>query len=200
MDYIRENIEAVRERIALAAQRSGRRADEVTLIAVTKNFDISCEMCIRDRSVVEYIEKRIKAKTLFATHYHELTELEKRYEDVENFCVAVKKRGEEITFLRKIIRGGADESYGVEVAALAGIPKEVVTRARQILKNLEENDANRPQNVSGKRNVAEKELPPMEALAREALLEEIKMTEVLVLSPLEAQAKLNDLVNRARNL
>jgi DNA mismatch repair protein MutS len=151
-------------------------------------------------SVVEYIEKKIKAKTLFATHYHELTELEKRYDDVKNFCVAVKKRGEEITFLRKIIRGGADESYGVEVAALAGIPKEVVTRARQILKNLEENDANRPQNVSGKRNIAEKELPPMEALAREALLEEIKKTEVLVLSPLEAQAKLNEIVNRARNL
>ncbi len=151
-------------------------------------------------SVVEYIEKRIKAKTLFATHYHELTELEKRYEDVKNFCVAVKKRGEEITFLRKIIRGGADESYGVEVAALAGIPKEVVTRARQILKGLEENDANRPQNVSGRRNSAQKELPPMEALAREALWEEIKKTEVLVLSPLEAQAKLNDIVNRARNL
>ena len=90
-------------------------------------------------AVVEYIanKKKLGAKTLFATHYHELTELEGRLDGVKNYCIAVKKRGEEIIFLRKIILGGTDESYGIEVARLAGVNKEVIKRAQEIAAALE---------------------------------------------------------------
>ena len=92
------------------------------------------------RAVLEYAadKKRIGAKTLFATHYHELTELEGQIDGVKNYNIAVKKRGDDITFLRRIVRGGADGSYGIEVAKLAGVPKPVVERAKKVLKELEE--------------------------------------------------------------
>ncbi len=92
------------------------------------------------RAVVEYIAdpKKIGARTLFATHYHELTALEDLMEGVKNYNIAVKKRGEDITFLRKIIPGGADDSYGIAVAKLAGVPKPVLRRAKAILKDLED--------------------------------------------------------------
>ena len=91
-------------------------------------------------SVVEYIAKaeKIGARTLFATHYHELTDLEGKIEGVKNYCIAVKEKGEDVIFLRKIIRGGADESYGIYVAKLAGIPNVIVNRANQILNDLKE--------------------------------------------------------------
>ena len=91
-------------------------------------------------AVLEHIadRKKLGAKTLFATHYHELTDLENAYPNIRNYNVAVKKRGEDITFLRRIISGGADDSYGIEVAKLAGIPNSVVKRAREILNALEE--------------------------------------------------------------
>ncbi len=93
-------------------------------------------------AVVEHIAdgKKIGARTLFATHYHELTELETKIEGVKNYCIAVKEKGEDVIFLRKIVRGGADESYGVHVAKLAGIPNNVTTRANEILKTLKENN------------------------------------------------------------
>lgn len=91
------------------------------------------------RSVVEYTySKKIGAKTLFATHYHELTDMEDAFPGIVNYNIAAKKRGDSITFLRKIIRGGTDDSYGIEVAKLAGVPNEVVKRAREILKDIEE--------------------------------------------------------------
>jgi len=91
-------------------------------------------------SVVEYIsdKSKIGARTLFATHYHELTELETKLDGIKNYCIAVKEKGEDVIFLRKIIEGGADESYGVHVAKLAGIPATVTTRANAILKELKE--------------------------------------------------------------
>ena len=91
------------------------------------------------RAVLEFCadRKRLGAKTLFATHYHELTELEGTLAGVKNYNIAIKKRGEDLVFLRKIIPGGADRSYGIEVAKLAGIPDRVITRAREILKDLE---------------------------------------------------------------
>ena len=90
------------------------------------------------RAVVEYTHsKKIGAKTLFATHYHELTALEDDYEGVVNYNIAAKKRGESVIFLRKIVRGGTDDSYGIEVAKLAGVPNEVVKRAREILTDIE---------------------------------------------------------------
>lgn len=94
-------------------------------------------------SVVEHIvdKKLIGAKTLFATHYHELTELEGKLEGVQNYCIAVKEDGEDIVFLRKIVKGGADKSYGIQVAKLAGVPEQVLIRAREIADQLENKDA-----------------------------------------------------------
>lgn len=94
-------------------------------------------------SVVEHIvdKKLIGAKTLFATHYHELTELEGKLEGVQNYCIAVKEDGEDIVFLRKIVKGGADKSYGIQVAKLAGVPEQVLVRAREIADQLENKDA-----------------------------------------------------------
>ena len=81
--------------------------------------------------------KKIGCKTLFATHYHELLELEEKVEGIKNYHIAVKEKGEDIIFLRKILEGGTDESYGIHVAKLAGVPKNVVTRANKILRSLE---------------------------------------------------------------
>lgn len=106
-------------------------------------------------AVVEYISDKAKigARTLFATHYHELTELETKLDGVKNYCIAVKEKGEDVIFLRKIIEGGADESYGVHVAKLAGIPSSVTTRANEILKELKEtNFANKSKKETKKSN------------------------------------------------
>ena len=94
------------------------------------------------KAVVEYIinpQNNLGCKTLFATHYHELTEMENNFHGVINYNIAVKKRGDDITFLRKIVRGGADDSYGIQVAKLAGVPDWVIQRAKEILKELVEN-------------------------------------------------------------
>ena len=99
------------------------------------------------RSVLEYCadKKRLGAKTLFATHYHEITALEGVIPGVKNYSIAAKKKGDDILFLRKIVRGGADQSYGIEVAKLAGVPDKVISRARQILKELEAGGVQTPQ-------------------------------------------------------
>ena len=91
------------------------------------------------RAVLEYCadKKKLGAKTLFATHYHEITALEGAIPGVKNYNIAAKKKGDDILFLRKIVRGGADQSYGIEVAKLAGVPNKVISRARQILTELE---------------------------------------------------------------
>ena len=93
-------------------------------------------------AVVEYISnpKLLGAKTLFATHYHELTELEGKIDSVNNYCIAVKEQGDDIVFLRKIIKGGADKSYGVQVAKLAGVPETVIARAKEISRELSDHD------------------------------------------------------------
>ena len=93
-------------------------------------------------AVVEYISnsKLLGAKTLFATHYHELTELEGKISNVNNYCIAVKEKGDDIVFLRKIVKGGADKSYGIQVAKLAGVPDSVIERAKQIVEELSAND------------------------------------------------------------
>ena len=93
-------------------------------------------------AVIEHISNRkfLGAKTLFATHYHELTELEGKISNVTNYCVAVKEKGEDIVFLRKIVRGGADKSYGIQVARLAGLPEMVIDRAMELVNQLSDND------------------------------------------------------------
>ena len=93
-------------------------------------------------AVIEHISNRkiLGAKTLFATHYHELTELEGKMDNVNNYCIAVKEKGDDIVFLRKIVRGGADKSYGIQVAKLAGVPDMVIDRAKEIVQQLSDND------------------------------------------------------------
>ncbi|MBQ7680296.1 MAG: DNA mismatch repair protein MutS [Butyrivibrio sp.] len=93
-------------------------------------------------AVVEHIanHKHLGARTLFATHYHELTELEGKLDNVHNYCIAVKEKGDDIVFLRRIVKGGADKSYGIQVARLAGLPEMVIDRARQIAEELSDND------------------------------------------------------------
>ena len=93
-------------------------------------------------AVIEHISNRklLGAKTLFATHYHELTELEGKMNNVNNYCIAVKEKGDHIVFLRKIVKGGADKSYGIQVARLAGVPDLVIGRAKEIVEQLSDND------------------------------------------------------------
>ena len=99
-------------------------------------------------AVVEYLAEKVRAKTLFATHYHELTELENTIDGVKNYKVTVRELGGGVVFLRKIQRGGANRSFGIEVASLAGVPKEVTARAKGILKVLEKNDVAKKSAVS----------------------------------------------------
>lgn len=93
-------------------------------------------------AVVEYLSKHLNAKTLFATHYHELMQLEGLYEGVKNFCISIKEIGGQLVFMRKIMRGSATKSYGIEVASLAGLPKEIINRAKELIKELESNQVN----------------------------------------------------------
>ena len=109
-------------------------------------------------SIVEYIEKHIKCKTLFATHYHELTELENEFKEVKNYSIAVKDDGENIIFLRKIIDQAADKSYGIYVAKLAKLPDEVITRSSELLKDLEKNHIYNGYAINGIANNEDKDL------------------------------------------
>ena len=93
-------------------------------------------------AVVEYLSKKLKAKTLFATHYHELMQLEGLYDGVKNFCISIKEIGGKLVFLRKIMRGSATKSYGIEVASLAGIPDEIINRAKELMKEFESEKMN----------------------------------------------------------
>ncbi len=142
-------------------------------------------------SVIEFLAQKVKAKTLFSTHYHELTELESTLEGVKNYKVTVREMNGSIVFLRKIVRGGANRSFGIEVAALAGIPKEVTTRAKGILKALEKNDL-----VAGKRKISEMEVeeePKRELCEVEKILAD---TDLNTLSPMQALMLLNDLKDK----
>ncbi len=148
-------------------------------------------------AVAEYMhdKKKIGAKTLFATHYHELSELEGKLDGVKNYRIAVKKRGDDITFLRKIVRGGADESYGIEVAALAGVPNKVIKRAKEILSDI----------LSGevKTSIPQERLEPKDQMglfdiAASEILEELKMIDATTFTPIEALNKLYELTKKAK--
>ena len=155
------------------------------------------------RAVLEYTVKKktLGAKTLFATHYHELTAMEGLLDGVNNYSIAVKKRGDDITFLRRIVHGGADQSFGVEVAKLAGLPPSVIRRAKAILKELEANKI-------------EIEFKADDSVVDESediqynfrtnttndLLELIKTIDVNTLTPIEAMQTLYDLKKKAEEL
>ena len=141
-------------------------------------------------AVLEYLTEHIRAKTLFATHYHELTELEGKIDGVKNYKVTVRETGDGILFLRKIVRGGANKSFGIEVARLAGIPPAVTSRAKEILRKLEKNDIAR----DAARAVASDETAARQSEA-ERILSEIDMNN---LTPMQAFGVLSDLVEKVR--
>jgi DNA mismatch repair protein MutS len=151
-------------------------------------------------SVVEYVQskKRLGAKTLFATHYHELTDLEDKLDGVKNYRIAVKKRGDDITFLRKIVRGGADDSYGIEVAALAGVPKEVISRAKEILKDIDDGQIRR-ERFDSDTPETDSQLG-FEDMAAVEIVEKLKVMDVTTLTPIEALNTLYKLVNEAKGM
>lgn len=159
-------------------------------------------------AITEYIHEKIGAKTIFATHYHELTQLESRLEKAENFRIEVKENEKEIIFLREIVKGGADKSYGIEVARLAGLPKEILDRSKSVLKKLEERREIIEKKVGGEQlllfcNVnenSEDENNHEENLKGKELTKEQKIvmrvletTDVDKMTPLEALMKLNEL-------
>lgn len=145
------------------------------------------------RAVMEYIYSRIKAKTLFATHYHQLIAMEDELEGVKNYSVAVKERGNDIVFLRRIVPGGTDKSYGVHVARLAGLPKKVLERANEILAEYD----NGNENVPAVKNIESRQ-QPMDSLFTSSLSEQILKLDVMSMTPIEAMNALYKLQDEAR--
>ena len=146
------------------------------------------------RSVVEYTySKKIGAKTLFATHYHELTDMEDQFPGIVNYNIAAKKRGDSITFLRKIVRGGTDDSYGIEVAKLAGVPNEVVKRAREILKEIESGS-----HIAVGHNVTKKEddvdlFAGFTSSVNDDVADKLRSVDINTMTPIEAMNLLFEL-------
>lgn len=154
------------------------------------------------RAVLEFVCKKnnLGAKSLFATHYHELTAMEGMIEGVKNYSIAVKKRGDDITFLRRIVRGGADQSFGIEVAKLAGVPDSVVRRAKVILKELEKNAV--PIEFKAEDGIVEEESENeiqynFLANGRQEIIEILKAIDVNTLTPIEAMQTLYDIKKKA---
>ena len=167
-------------------------------------------------AVVEYISdsKLLGAKTLFATHYHELTELEGKIEHVNNYCIAVKEKGDDIVFLRKIVKGGADKSYGIQVAKLAGVPDLVINRAKEIVEELAEGDITgrvseiaakcpqKPLKKAKSRKYDEVDLAQFslfDTVQDDDVLEELKNIDVGNLTPIDALNTIYRLQNKLKN-
>lgn len=149
-------------------------------------------------AVAEYIVRNIGARTLFATHYHHLNELAALLDGVRNYRITVKEEGDTIVFLRKIAPGGTDRSYGIQVARLAGLPREVIDRARQVLQQVEQEDI--ASHIAPTREAAEKIGAPVQLklfdLAPHPVVEELKRLDIDTLSPIEALMKLKELRDR----
>lgn len=156
-------------------------------------------------AAVEYLcdKKKAGAKTLFATHYHELSELEGHLEGVANFCVSVKEHGEEVIFLRKIIPGGADKSFGIYVARLAGVPRAVVARAQEIEARLDVNNLSNNsigQNILGAGHKKKNEQMDLMEFSKTEFIEEVRALDVLAMTPMDALNKLFLLKEKALKL
>lgn len=164
-------------------------------------------------AVIEHIsnKKLLGAKTLFATHYHELTELEGKMNNVNNYCIAVKEKGDDIVFLRKIVKGGADKSYGIQVAKLAGVPDMVIDRAKEIVAQLCDNDIlEKVQNIAVEQKESrhkavkydEVDLSQMslfDTVKDEDIINELKEIDITTLTPLDALNTLYRLQNKLKN-
>ena len=151
------------------------------------------------RAVLEFVadKKKLGAKALFATHYHELTVMENLLDGVKNYNIAVKKRGDDITFLRRIIPGGADDSYGIEVAKLAGLPDWIIKRAKEILKELtsgKTDDKETFANISPHSSEDDMQLNLLDT-ASNAVTDKLKSVDVNTLTPIEAMNLLYELKN-----
>ena len=154
-------------------------------------------------AVAEFIhdKKNIGAKTMFATHYHELSELEEKLEGVKNYQVAVNKRGDEISFLRRIVRGGADESYGIEVAALAGVPSRVIKRAKVILKSIIDSNTDEIYNKTKRRQSGMQESQmSLNEIAYAEIINELKMMDVTTFTAIDSMNKLYELSMKAKEI
>ena len=150
------------------------------------------------RSVVEFINEKIKAKTLFATHYHQLIELENVLPEVKNYSVAVKERGKEVIFLRRIIPGGTDRSYGIHVAQLAGLPKKVISRAEEILQEYDGFDKNTHCAEQPNVNNQSENINYQESLFTQSLCQSLISMDVMTMTPLEALNALYKLQEEAK--
>ena len=164
-------------------------------------------------AVIEHIsnKKLLGAKTLLATHYHELTELEGKMDNVNNYCIAVKEKGDDIVFLRKIIKGGADKSYGIQVARLAGVPDIIIDRAREIVEQLSDNDITEKMQKIAVHVPGEKKKTPrydevdltqmslLDTVTDEDVLNELQEIDISNLTPLDALNTLYRLQNKLKN-
>lgn len=165
-------------------------------------------------AVIEHISNRryLGAKTLFATHYHELTQLEGKMSNVDNYCIAVKENGDDIVFLRKIIKGGADKSYGIEVAKLAGVPDIIIKRAKEICEEISNNDITEKVQLLAKDTNAEKhtkqkqpdeldltQISLFDTVSDEDVLNELMNADISNMTPLDALNTLSSLQNRLKN-
>lgn len=165
-------------------------------------------------AVVEYISNSeiLGAKTLFATHYHELTELEGKLRGVKNYCISVKEVGDDVVFLRKIIRGGADQSYGIQVAKLAGLPDEVIGRAKKILFELERSDINRSNEAA--QDIVKEVAMTIEKTSNEdageqinffdvgknEIIDDLKKMDIINMSPIDAMNELYRLAQKVKQM
>ena len=167
-------------------------------------------------AVIEHIadKKLLGAKTLFATHYHELTELEGTMEGVNNYCIAVKEKGDDIVFLRKIVKGGADKSYGIQVAKLAGVPDSVIARAKELVEELsqadisvkaksiaEESQAKAKQKAKPKKydEVDLEQISLFDAVKDDDVVKELQELDISNMTPMDAMNTLYRLQNKLKN-
>lgn len=166
-------------------------------------------------AVIEYISdsRLLGAKTLFSTHYHELTELEGKIDNVNNYCIAVKEKGDDIVFLRKIVKGGADKSYGIQVAKLAGVPELVIGRAKEIVEELSDEDITaRVSEIASKERVVKKkpkvkkyddvdiaQMSLFDTVKDDDVLEELKNLDVGNMTPIDALNTIYRLQNKLKN-
>ena len=166
-------------------------------------------------AVVEHISntKLLGAKTLFATHYHELTELEGIMSGVNNYCIAVKEQGDDIVFLRKIVKGGADKSYGIQVAKLAGVPDSVLNRAKELVEELSNADlATRAKEIAQNSatssshkpvpkpdDVEMSQLTLFDTVREDDIIEELKTMDLGMMTPIDALNTLYRLQTRLKN-
>ena len=166
-------------------------------------------------AVIEHISntRLLGAKTLFATHYHELTELEGTIAGVKNYCIAVKEQGDDIVFLRKIVRGGADKSYGIQVAKLAGVPESVILRAKEIAEELSDADitARAKEIAEVSSNIAQRKVVPkpdevdmqqlsfFDTVKDDDIIKELSELEINSMTPVDAMNTLYRLQNKLKN-